>query len=201
MAINLANQITLYRLLAGPLFLIFYHIGDTWAKIAALAIVLMAIVTDFIDGYVARNWERPTLIGKMLDPLVDFLFFITIFLCLMVDDWIPLWMVYVLLVRELTMHLLVRPLMLARGISPKARAAGKVKTIFQSIAAVVLVGLSIIVTLQGQEDSVPAAYLRIAYATMLAVVVLSVGSLVPYLIALGGSSKGNGLARDPQQES
>ena len=184
---NLANQITLYRLLAAPLFMIFFNLGETWTKVTALVILLLALITDLLDGYVARNWQQSTLVGKILDPLVDFLFFITVFLCLMVDGWLPFWIVYVLLVRELAMHLLIRPLMLARGISPKARLAGKLKTSLQSLTAVLLVVLSVV----AKTGPIPESYLRVAFWAMLIVMLLSVGSLIPYASALSRTNKTN----------
>ena len=68
---------------------------------AALAIIFIAGVTDFLDGYLARRWQVPSQIGEVLDPIADKVFLGATFLTLILLRMIPLWMAVLVLGRDL----------------------------------------------------------------------------------------------------
>jgi len=132
--VNIPNALSVARLGfgVGALVLItteFY----AWA----LAIFLIAAVTDALDGYVARALNQVTAFGRQLDPLIDKLLIASmlIFLVDVPGSGVAAWMVTVIVVRELVIQWL-RSLMEGRGIAFGAKSSGKLKTIAQCAAIV-----------------------------------------------------------------
>ncbi len=85
MGMTLANKLTIGRILAVPFFiaaLVYYTPEYDYLRHCALWIFLVAIVTDVIDGYVARKHHQKTVAGAILDPLADKLLVISAFVCL-----------------------------------------------------------------------------------------------------------------------
>lgn len=68
---NLPNKISLGRIIAMPLFLLFFLLDFTGAKFIALGIFVVAIFSDFLDGYIARKYNLVTNLGKFLDTIAD----------------------------------------------------------------------------------------------------------------------------------
>ena len=71
--INLANKLTIVRIILVPIFmiLVLMPIPEVWAKILAASVFLLASVTDFLDGVIARRFNLITNFGKFMDPLAD----------------------------------------------------------------------------------------------------------------------------------
>jgi cardiolipin synthase len=97
---NLPNFLTVSRFALIPLFLILYLNGNS---LAAVAIVLLAGLTDILDGYIARRSGKITLTGMMLDPLADKLMMLAIVTALLIKGVIPWSAVAVMAVREVGM--------------------------------------------------------------------------------------------------
>ena len=108
---NLPNLLTYGRILAVPLVVLcFFFEGrlqsSDFARWSALAIFLIASVTDFLDGYLARIWKQTSNIGRMLDPIADKLLVSTCLLLLAADTdrtiagW-SLWAAIIILCREI----------------------------------------------------------------------------------------------------
>ena len=90
-------------------------------------------VTDFFDGYIARELDQITIIGQILDPLADKMLTLAAFLGLMMNGDASAWAIYIIIGRELFITGL-RTLSLSEGIDISASWAGKVKTVAQMIA-------------------------------------------------------------------
>lgn len=101
--------------------------------IAACAVFVIAMLTDVLDGYLARKWKLVSLAGAFLDPLADKLMVSTTMIMLTALGWLPAWLVAVIIARELTITGL-RTVALSAGIAIPADALGKFKTAFQSTA-------------------------------------------------------------------
>lgn len=85
---NLPNILTFGRIIAVPAFVAcFYFEGDTW-RFIALALFIIASVTDFLDGYLARAWSQQSRLGQMLDPIADKLLVGAALIMLVSDDTI-----------------------------------------------------------------------------------------------------------------
>ncbi|MFN7342730.1 MAG: CDP-alcohol phosphatidyltransferase family protein, partial [bacterium] len=68
---NLPNAITLSRLVLTAAFVLFVALEATWGHITALILFMIAAISDFVDGWLARKMNLVTPLGKLLDPLAD----------------------------------------------------------------------------------------------------------------------------------
>ena len=101
---NTPNKLTLLRVIMIPFFVVFM-LADlgSWSKWAALIVFVVASMTDWLDGYLARRDHLVTDFGKFMDPLADKLMTFTVIICITADGIIPLWAVVVFFCKELTM--------------------------------------------------------------------------------------------------
>lgn len=102
---SLPNLLTYGRILAIPALVgLLYWPKDDWVRWIALAIYVLAAVTDFFDGWIARAWSQQSAIGRMLDPIADKLLVCALLLMLVADGTIhgwSLWAAIVILCREI----------------------------------------------------------------------------------------------------
>lgn len=119
-----ANKITLFRILLIPLFLLLCYGGR---MAAALAVFVLASLSDALDGYVARHYHQTSTVGKFLDPLADKALVLSA-LCFFIEaGQISAWVVALVIVRELAVSGL-RLIAAERGQVIAAAWLGKVKT-------------------------------------------------------------------------
>lgn len=134
-----ASKITLVRVALIPVFMIFLFCG--W-RIAALAVFILASVTDFVDGYVARHYNQVSTFGKFLDPLADKLLVLSAMCIFCQWGRFPAWALVIVLVREFA----VTGLRLVAAEGGRVIAAGwsgKIKT------ASTMVGLCVMLVFSG----------------------------------------------------
>jgi len=137
MKITLATKITLMRVVLVPVVVgLLYVEGVVACRIAALAFIL-ASVTDWLDGYIARSCHMVSNMGKFLDPLADKVLICSVFIMLVMLGWAPAWVVIVIVSRELIVTGL-RTIAIDEGIVLAADRYGKLKTVLQMFAAVPL---------------------------------------------------------------
>ncbi len=180
--INLPNALTVMRLALVPVFLVALfaqHGHDTNTRILAFVVFAVAIVTDRLDGALARRYGLVTEFGALADPIADkaLIGAALIGLSMLGDLW--WWVTVLILAREIGITVL-RFAVLHRGVIPASRG-GKLKTLVQAIA----IGL-LVLPLDGP-------WLVTAWAVMAAAVVLTVVTGVDYVISavtdLRGSSR------------
>lgn len=100
---NIPNILSTIRILMVPVFvLVFFH-GGEHAMLWAAFIFLMAALTDFLDGYIARRFDYISNLGKILDPAGDKLMILAMVTCLSVRDVIPDWIPWFFLIKEMLM--------------------------------------------------------------------------------------------------
>lgn len=134
---NLANKLTLLRMLIMPLVVILlYFEGPITCLLAALAFIAAAL-TDWADGYVARRERLVTSLGKFLDPLADKVLICSVLIMFASLGWAPAWVVILIVCRELVVTGL-RAIARDEGIVLAADRFGKMKTVCQIIAIVPL---------------------------------------------------------------
>ena len=140
--LNLPNLLASIRILIAPLMFwiilnpqLFTNNGFdiSWNYYFASLLFVLASVTDFFDGYIARQWNQMTMLGAILDPLADKMLTLAAFLGLMVIGEASPWAIYIIIVRELFITG-IRTVAVSEGLSVKASWAGKVKTVSQMIA-------------------------------------------------------------------
>jgi CDP-diacylglycerol--glycerol-3-phosphate 3-phosphatidyltransferase len=97
---SIPNQLTIFRFIITPAFVYaFFQPGLNW-KLTTLAIYIIGTITDKLDGYLARKYGWETSLGKFLDPLADKVFLTAGFICLIFFDYMKIWMVVVIVVRD-----------------------------------------------------------------------------------------------------
>lgn len=132
---NLANLITLVRILLAPLFfwLLFLDDGDLGIiRYAAAALFVFAIATDSVDGILARRQNLVTDLGKILDPIADKLLTGGALVCLSILGELAWWVTGLILVREFGITA-YRMAVLRNRVIPASRG-GKLKTVLQAVA-------------------------------------------------------------------
>ena len=133
---NIANKVTLSRLILIPVFVWSYYFYRRSYDVAAI-IFIIASLTDALDGHLARSRNLVTTFGKFVDPLVDKLLTMAAFLVLVEDLIIPGWAVIIIIARELTITGF-RTLAADQGVTIAASKWGKAKTFSQMTARVCL---------------------------------------------------------------
>ena len=133
---NIANKVTMIRLVLIPVFVVCFYIYGTSYNIAAI-VFLVASLTDALDGHLARSRNLVTNFGKFVDPLVDKVLTIAAFIVLVETKVIPAWAVIIIIARELIITGF-RTLAADMGITIAASVWGKAKTISQMVTLVML---------------------------------------------------------------
>jgi CDP-diacylglycerol--glycerol-3-phosphate 3-phosphatidyltransferase len=130
--VNLANTITIARIMLIPVFLVLLLSGipEPYGDIAAAAVFGLAAATDKLDGYVARRTKTITTLGQFLDPLADKLLVAAALIALVSMSRVPAWVATVIIVREIAVSVL-RIIGAAQGVSIPADRYGKLKTVLQ----------------------------------------------------------------------
>ena len=105
----------------------------SWIDYFAALVFVIASVTDFFDGYIARSWNQKTKLGAIIDPLADKMLTLAGFLGLMFIGRASAWAIYLILIREFFITGL-RVAMAGDGVEVAASMAGKVKTVCQMVA-------------------------------------------------------------------
>lgn len=169
---NIANVLTGIRMALVPVFLVTLFVGDghetSW-RLTAFAIFLVAVITDRLDGALARSYGMVTEFGTLADPIADKMLIGSALIGLSILGDLPWWVTVVILVREVAVTVL-RLVVLRRGVIPASRG-GKLKTLVQAVA----IGL-FVMPLSG-------AWLTGAWVVMLAAVVLTVLTGIDYFVS------------------
>ena len=140
-ALNLPNLLTYARILAVPLIVLCFYLEGRirptdWWRWAAFWIFVVASITDYFDGYIARRWAQTSNIGKMLDPIADKLLVSAALLLLAfdrtIDKW-SLWAAIIILCREILVSGL-REYLAALKVSVPVTQLAKWKTTIQLVA-------------------------------------------------------------------
>lgn len=134
---NLANKITLIRVLLVPVFMFVLFSDIAYSHYIAGAIFIIASLTDTLDGYIARSRNLVTNFGKFVDPLADKILVSAALISLVDLGKIPGWVVVVIIAREFTITGF-RILAASEGVTIAASSLGKIKTITQLVAIVLL---------------------------------------------------------------
>lgn len=135
---NLANKLTLLRILAIPFIVLLLYFENRLTCFVAAAVFVLASLTDMVDGIVARRQNMVTNFGKFLDPLADKLLIGSVLIMLADLQWVPAWVVVIIVCRELAVTGL-RAAAMEQGLVLAADRYGKFKTILQTLALIPLI--------------------------------------------------------------
>ena len=163
---NLPNKLTIFRvILVIPFVALMLNGYDLWA----VAVFIIASLTDLLDGKIARKYNLITDFGKFIDPLADKLLVCAAMICLVEMGRLPAWMVIVIISREFIISGF-RLVASDNGVVIAASYWGKFKTTFQMLMIIVL-----ILNLGGVFDMIGLVLTWIA-------LILTVVSLIDYLV-------------------
>lgn len=180
MTFTIPNLLSILRMGLVPLFIIALIDGYFFR---ALLIVLVAGVTDALDGFIARVWKQQSLLGTYLDPVADKLLLVSAYVVLSIPSLnrgteIPLWVTVLVIARDVLLVVMALVLYLAAGIRRfPPSVLSKINTVLQ-VATVVLVLLS---------NTLPQARWidLLAHAAIYGVAVLTLASGLDYVIRVG----------------
>ena len=144
-----ASKITLVRIVLIPVYLVFMLLSassavNDWMRWAAIAVFIIASISDFLDGYIARHYNQVSDFGKFLDPLADKLL---VTACMMIFvGWgrMPSWVVFIVIAREFAISGL-RMVAASNGTVIAAGWSGKIKT------SCTMVGLILMMAVTGSD--------------------------------------------------
>jgi CDP-diacylglycerol--glycerol-3-phosphate 3-phosphatidyltransferase len=171
------------------------HAG--WLALVLVTLVL-AEISDGVDGAVARRMGATSDVGKLLDPLADSIFRFFVFLGFFAAGWIPLWMVTVFFVRDLVVAYL-RVFAALQQVVLAARKSGKIKAVVQATAQIATVVFAI-VECMGWSERVVGVHLPVAILCQVLVglaVVVTAWSAVDYARHVFGGLAVDTEASDP----
>ncbi|WP_281526165.1 CDP-diacylglycerol--glycerol-3-phosphate 3-phosphatidyltransferase [Intestinibacter bartlettii] len=134
---NLPNKLTLLRICLIPVFVILMLSQVSNFFLISCIVFIIASITDFLDGKIARKYNLVTDFGKFMDPLADKLLVLSALICMIEYDLVAGWMVIIIVARELTVSIL-RAIAADNGKVIAASGGGKIKTTSQMIAIILL---------------------------------------------------------------
>jgi len=167
--------LTALRLVLVPVFLLVLFAGDghqSGSRIAAFLIFAVAVMTDRLDGSLARKHGMITEFGKLADPIADKMLIGAALIGLSILGDLPWWVTVVILIREIAITVL-RFAVIRRGVIPASRG-GKLKTLVQAVA----IGLFIL-----PLHTWPAGWLAVAWWVMGAAILLTVATGADYVVS------------------
>ena len=167
---NLPNKLTILRMIMIPVFLVVLYIPGLGmaGNIAAAAIFILASITDFLDGKIARKYNLITNFGKFMDPLADKLLVCSAMICFIELEKLPAWFVIIIIGREFIISGF-RLIAAENGIVIAANYWGKFKTVSQMIMIILL-----LIDLGGVFDILEQIFIWLSLA-------LTVISLITYI--------------------
>ena len=171
--LNTPNLLTLFRILLVPLLVVVLLTKFEGKEFVGLAVFLLASLTDFLDGYIARRHQKITRLGQLLDPAADKILTSAAFISLVELGVAPAWMVVAIIAREFAVSAL-RSFAAAEGVVIPAGLWGKVKTTVQIVA----ISLLIIYERLGELE-------RLAPVSLWVALVISVYSGLDYFFCFG----------------
>lgn len=132
---NLPNKLTILRVVLVPVFMALLCIDSAGCRMAALGVFILASVTDWADGYIARKYNLISTFGKFMDPLADKILTTAAFLVFVSEGIISPWAVMLVLAREFAVAG-IRLCAAAGGDVIAASFWGKLKTVSQMVAII-----------------------------------------------------------------
>ena len=167
---NLPNKLTMIRIFLVPVFVIFMMLPVGAGRWLALAVFIIASLTDTADGKIARKYNLVTDFGKFMDPLADKLLVCAAMICLVSKGQLPAWVVVVIISREFIISGF-RLIAVENGVVIAASWWGKIKTVVQMVMICALL-----------IDASPMWFRVLEQILIYAALILTVVSLVDYII-------------------
>ena len=169
---NLANKLTVLRIILVPIFMIFLTVNLPYGKEIATLIFILAALTDKLDGYIARSRNQITNFGKFMDPLADKLLVTAALIALVDFHVIPNWIATVIVAREFAVSGL-RMIAASEGIVLAASWWGKLKTTIQIIAIIIA-----LISLIALNYNITNLNLYLTYSTFFSMILAAIITII-----------------------
>ena len=176
---NLPNKLTILRILLIPFFVIFAKMDTFGMQVLAVAIYILACVTDTLDGRIARSRHLVTNFGKFMDPIADKLLVMSAMIVLTAQGRMPDWVCILMLGREFLVSGF-RLVAVENGRVIAAGPLGKLKTVFQMVSTIALMLLVSTADIHTGPLGAPGAI--VANVLMYIAMVLTVVSGADYIL-------------------
>lgn len=177
------NQLSLLRIILSPVFLYLFLSTDSFYKQISLVVFLIAVSTDWYDGWHARKYGLISKVGIFLDPLADKVLTSFAFIGFNLIGIMPLWMVIVIVVRDLVITLL-RSYEEMKGRTMKTTFTAKTKTFVQMAYIFLVVILVCLTTFNFSPDLINSIwdflYSEINYLIMLFITLITLYTGITY---------------------
>ena len=160
---NLPNALSLVRIFLVPVLVVFLIVVPRPYNLWAAAVFLAAVLTDWLDGRIARSMRQVTTLGKLLDPVADKLLIAASLISLVQVDRVPAWMVVLIVCRDLAITGL-RGIAASQNVIIQASDFGKATMIAEVIAVALLI------------VNWPAASIALGQAILMVAILLSLTS-------------------------
>ena len=181
---NIANKLTLLRILLTFVFMSFLFVHSLWAKVASLLIFIFAALSDFFDGRIAQKKNMVTDFGKLMDPIADKILVLAAFAAFVQMQLIDAWMFVIVVSREILITSL-RLFALNKGKVLSATKAGKHKTVSQMLLIffilIFIVLKEVMLTFYTWNPTSEKYFRQSIYILMLITVTLTLYSGLSYL--------------------
>ena len=183
---NIPNRITLIRLLLIP-FIVFFYLATfiPFAKLIACILFLLAVLTDFFDGYLARKLNQVSVLGTFLDAIADKVLVLSAFLLFVADGVVlaPFGAIsfIIIIFREFSISAF-RQLCATKNVVLPADMWGKIKANFQFFTVLFFMLVSFFLSIENFSSKVLCVFNLISYILLFATVIITIISLVHYLI-------------------
>ena len=173
---NWPNRLSLIRIASVPVITLLLVLdGFAWTRYAALFLFILAAITDFVDGHIARKYNLVTNFGKFIDPVADKLLVLSTMVMLSWHGLLPAWIVVTVLFRELAVDGL-RLVAVEQGKVIAAGKLGKIKTVVQ----ITLIIVHLVFFAQFPLLHILARWLMIP--TQIAMIIMTIWSGVDYFV-------------------
>lgn len=186
--ITLPNSLTFLRIILTPVFVLLFISDSIFYKQISLAVFIIAVLTDWYDGWVARKWGYVTRFGVFLDPLADKILTSSALIAFAILNLVDAWMVWIIVIRDIFITLL-RSIAEYKDQPVVTSSSAKAKTTVQYIVIYYILVLYVTRTIPKLEVNYPTLYEfvdnllhpQVLFGMMLLVTFLTVWTGIAYL--------------------
>ena len=184
---NLPNKLSLLRIILIPFIVLFYMLSPifVWGKLIALILFCIAVLTDFLDGHIARKYNLITNLGKFLDSIADKMVTVVCFILLVVDGAIlnPYGEIALIIIvcREFIVSAL-RQMGAVKNVVIAADMWGKVKANFQFFTIILFMFYSFLTSVIVLSNVINVILFVVCYSLLFVTVLSTIMSGIHYLV-------------------
>ena len=189
--VNLPNILTVVRICLVPVFVVLLLLQNLWVglRYIALAVFIIASLTDWVDGKIARKKNIVTRFGKLMDPLADKILVASGFIMLTGAGVVPAWVTVLVVCRDFLLNT-IRMFGTEAGVTISAGIYGKIKTTFQMLTVILGLldtnGLFKFMSTQGRLMELGELLLNVGFSiSLVGAVIFTVWSTIDYVKKCG----------------